>query len=1313
LGAGDSSSASVVYFDASASKDGDGSKTNPYKYYKSNRIDFGNTAYFANGVYDITDVNSIHSSSAYKTTFIGQSADKTVLRSNLANKFDFIVTDNSYLVLNNLTLMGVHISNQANLIANDVVFRDSESFNPNYPPSLSYSYISKIYDSTYGGVIICDTPYNKVTTLNLTDCRFDSNSAVSGGVIATYNSIANIQNCVFYNSTAQRFGGAIYGIKSTLNIRDSSFEINNAKYGGAIYTNSTNLILKDSQFSQSQSFSFGGVIASFSSKLDINHVEFSDYSSVDDAGGAIYTIGSTLNVADSSFRNGYSDFGGAICNLKTDSNIRNSQFINNSALYYGGTFYNMYGNVVLTGNVFNKSHAESGGSIFNRLSDSFKLVNNRFIDSTAVDGDIVFIDGNKVTVTQSGNVYDTSRVFLKYGNVYDIDYYKSVPVISYSPEAIEALPSSYDSRKYGYVTPAKDQIQGGNCWAFSGIATLESCLKKATGIEYDFSEENVKNLMYEYSMFDTDNGINVGGNLYMFIAYLAGWFGPTFDAYDIYDDYSSLSVIYDSEVHVQNVYILPERESFIDNDYIKSAVMNYGAVSIAIDLSEGQGHAVTIVGWDDEFTSNDFLGNKAVGAWIIKNSWGPEWGYDGFGYLSYQQPIRFGYTFIFNDERGYSDVYQYDFAGKSGFYTIDSEEVYIKNKFTAKNDEILSAFSTYFDEATNFTASVYLNGKLVTTQSGYSQVGYYTIPLSNEVSMKKGDTFEIMVKIFNGAPVYVPMCAADEINKISFGKGISFYSVDGVHWTDLYESQTPRVACIKAFTRAKSLTKISIDVEEGASGGSNPFGSISIGDLVNIPLNLPEYYIVDGVQYPLEGLVTFKINDEYYYAAVENGKACLNITFEEEGKYDVSAQFKSSRMISNPIDFSINVVKTAQSNLHIEANDVSKFYGGSEKFVAKLSNDGAALKGVNVKVSVGGKDYTVKTNDNGQVILDLNLPVGTYDVVTQYGGKIALSKFTVLTTVVVNDLTQEFMGSEASASFLDTAGNALSNKKVTFSIGLYGVNSIPHEFNATTDKIGLATAKVNLYTGKYSVSVTNPINGEKRQFVLEIVQTDSQCSLSVTQSGSSVFINATVSPVISSGYVNFLVQGKVYKVNVQPVYIDNNKMAIASLRLDNLAVGKYDVTAVFSGDDNLRVSSDNRQFTVTNNPYKLDSSNYWGYYGASGTMAQVTDNKGNPVKGQVVYATISNKTYRATTDEEGNAVFTLDLEVGNYTVLFEYNGQSLLKHLFVYSTINVVTTSAEYLNSKVGAYFTYPHDDEQPASLDVKFIVNGKEYTKD
>lgn len=75
-----------------------------------------------------------------------------------------------------------------------------------------------------------------------------------------------------------------------------------------------------------------------------------------------------------------------------------------------------------------------------------------------------------------------------------------------------------------------------------------------------------------------------------------------------------------------------------DPDSIKSAVMTYGSLAIAVDAGQfghygkgifsasscgGINHAVNLVGWGHDTSLNQDY-------WLIRNSWGPNWGENGY-----------------------------------------------------------------------------------------------------------------------------------------------------------------------------------------------------------------------------------------------------------------------------------------------------------------------------------------------------------------------------------------------------------------------------------------------------------------------------------------------------------------------------------------------------------------------------------------------------------------------------------------------------------------------------------------------------------
>ena len=1150
----------------------------------------------------------------------------------------------------------------------------------------------------FGGVVACD--YSK---LIVDTCNFTNSKSLTdgGGAIYSVNGNSEISNSLFINDYAY-FGGAICNLENNMNIDSCEFINNYALYyGGSIYNMYSNVNLTNSNITKSRAGIGGGAILTrFSHSFNINSnmfVEtFAPHGPVvffdgdgdvitlnDDVYRDIYQIvavytgyinGEEIKVTSNYLTYSVSNYGHYLI-PEIDNSIQNSPYVDFN-IYEGDS------------SLINTNLTQDNLIFFNLVKKNPNLI-NRNIEIYLMDevGNNVSLKTLNLNDTNYLNEFLYDEIFrnnflsLEHANFYSDHIASEVPILNYISQSYSgSLPYSYDSRDYGYITPVKDQASGGNCWAFGGLATLEATLKKATGITFDFSEENVKNIMAEFSQFGWNGGANNGGNDHMLWAYLASWFGPIYEEYDYYDEYSALSVLYDTALHIQNIYEI----SNTNINEIKNAVMNYGAVTMTTNWNSGEDHCMSIVGWDDNFHAYDYFGSYATGAWIVKNSYGPNWGDNGYLYISFNRNIRDVYTFVFSSEdRGYSDIYQYDYGGLSGYWYVAG--CTYKNKFVSRGNDILSAVSTYFEASTPYTVKVYLNGTLIRTQTGDGIRGYNVIPLVEEVQLSTGDEFDIEFTCQNSK---IPYCKATYNNKETFNRGLSFYYTSGGNQVDLYDMGM-MVACIKAFTRPASLEEIEISI--------NPFSLVQINTQISINVALPN---------DANGWVTFTIDGVNYYARAKDGRASLLISFNSLGTKTLVAQYKSNLEQSNIVTFNFKVqTDEVPSNIVASINNVTKYYGGPEKYTAVFTDNGLPCTGKTVTVGVDGKTYTATTDSYGQISFDFNLNPGTYTVRTFCDSKIFSSKFTVKSTIGATDYSGEFKNCNVNATFSDSNGNPIRGKNVIFK-----VNGI--EFVGTTDYNGSATVKMlQLDSGEYTVTIINPITGEQVEKRLLIGRATPKFEISSYQDGSIISIYADI-PIDATGYVTLKCEDKnafTPIINENKVYVDNKGYTL--LKINDLGVGNHTVTAYYEGDDNYKGYLQEYNLTVSVSNVVITAEDFTFYYGGDNKRYYVAvENNGQPVM-RPVAITIDGWTDLVSAND-GNPYTNVKVKKpGIYPVLIEYGGVNVTRTINVKPTIvSNDTLTYDYLNSKVFATFL-DKNGEYLKNQQVTFKIGDREYS--
>jgi C1A family cysteine protease len=439
---------------------------------------------------------------------------------------------------------------------------------------------------------------------------------------------------------------------------------------------------------------------------------------------------------------------------------------------------------------------------------------------------------------------------------------KDIPIfVSSAGIPMSTYAATYDLRTAGginKVSPVKNQGQFGTCWAHATFGSLESTLMPATPAP-DFSEKNLANL----HGFDLDPA-NGGGNMWMSTATLTRWDGPVAETSDPYPFPSTTtwwttSPTFASTKHVQNVIFFPSHtttglastydikkvlttptygavySSFYwhSNYYNATSAAYYQPYNTAADPAGGGGHAVTIIGWNDNYAKTNFKTVPAGnGAWLVKNSWGTAWGNAGYFWISYYDKY-FGSryhayteaasstkdTALFRGESAanYKVVYSYDKLGEVYDYSYGTTKTgSFANVFSTTSVGNLSAVGLYTtDMNATVTIKIYKNpttspesGTLASTYGPIklANMGYNTVvlPVAKRVALTKGQKFSVVITVTNPTyDYYIPV----EENVDYYTRGIisttgQGYAKSGVTWADWSTLVPDSHICVKAYTIA-------------------------------------------------------------------------------------------------------------------------------------------------------------------------------------------------------------------------------------------------------------------------------------------------------------------------------------------------------------------------------------------------------------------------------------------------------------------------------------------------------------------------------
>ena len=1083
---------------------------------------------------------------------------------------------------------------------------------------------------------------------------FANNTAEDAGAVYNEGDNSVVGNSTFVNNTATSIGGAIIN-NGKLVVDNSAFEDNAANYyGGAIFnwddlqvTNSAfdgnDILVRNIRAMDNVDHGGAAIYNWKNGKLDISKSNFTNniknYKNGNLLVGAVATIGDAT-ISDSYFVNNSGRWGGALSVMGGESSsatnfidIDGTKFVNNSALY-GGAMFVWGSNYSISNSVFDNNSAfgkgnmtpnnNNGGALVvtqGNIPISGTIINSNFTNNKAQYGGAAWINEGTVDISNSNFINNTATV--------------EAGAIGFEPAYTKITATVYGTNFINNTAG----VDGGAIYSSGDLRISDSDFDNNKAQKADIIYSNINGLLSingnNYSNYTENKApiINLAG-----IETISSDGGVIITVLDnktvnvCYGDVVTLHAIITVDgVLVANqdlsfsVYngedvVVCKANSLLNGSYVATYKINdviNKTVSIVYDGPEV--HINTGILNVSKANPDLTVGalNITVGDLEIITVTGPK---DATGLITltlngidYILPIYNGEAkFYFQDlVYGTYDV--------SASYSGDNHYVAAENSTVFKVDKVLANLNIHVEDITFGE-----NGLVIITLPSDIDGSIVTVNVNGKV---------YPVDIENG-----------------FGK-LPLRELDAGDYT---------------------ISAVFAGNDKYLPGVSNALLTVSKADpALNVLISDVGYDGVFNINVALTGVdaiglngnVIVTVNNKNYSVNIVNGKGTAVGVKLAAGTYDFTAAWAGNDNYNAVGDSGKFSVAKVDSIIDVAVNDIK--VGEDAVISVKLLSDATG----SVTVTVNGKDYTETVVNGVANVKVADLKAGTYDVAVKYSGDnnynvaVATSSFTVSKVdstmdVTVNDIV---FGGDLTVDVV-LPGDATGEVVIT-------VNGVDYhvaiENGKATGTIGGLVAGDYTVTVKYAgddkytaVEIAKGVNVAKAQPVLGVVIAD-------VDYGNGFVIEATLTGVNGaplSGNVIVTVAGKEYTVKVT----DGKGIATG----DKLAAGTYGFAAVWAGDDNYNIVTENGDFKVN----KIDSSVVVNVNNIKvGEDAVISVKLASDATGEVVI-TVNGEDYTAAIENGVASVTVSDLKAGDYTVTVKYSGDN---------NYNVAVATSSFTVSKV------------------------------